>query len=85
VLVIIAVILLSGLGFVLNSCGVFGSTIVERKVFENSYQRTESLKSRIAIDEATLAEINIKLQNPNLDEDIRWNLKAQAAAARIRI
>jgi preprotein translocase subunit SecF len=85
VLVVVAVVVLSALGFGLNSLGVFGSTVVERKVFEQSYQRQEALKSRIAIDEATLAEINAKLQNPKLDENTRYNLKAQATAARIRI
>lgn len=72
-------------GFGLRSCGVLGGTIVERKVFENSYQRSESLKSQIATDEATLAEIEIQLQNPDLDKSTRNNLNAQKAAARLRI
>lgn len=79
------VFVLGGFGFLLNSLGVFGQTVVERKVFENSYQRTEAIKAQIATDEAVLAEIERKLQNPKLDEDTRHNLEAQAAAARIRI
>lgn len=84
-LVVIAVIALGILGWVMKSCGVFGDTVVERKVFENSYQRIESLKSRIANDEAVLAEIKVKLRNPELDAETRKNLEAQAVAARIRI
>lgn len=82
---IIAAVVLGGVGFALHSAGVFGHTVVERKVFENSYQRTEGLKAQIATDEAALAEIQAKLANPNLDEDTRYNLKAQAAAIRLRI
>ena len=79
------VIILSGVGFALHSAGVFGEPVVERKVFEQSYQRREALKSQIANDEAVLAEIERKLQNTKLDEDTRHNLEAQASAARIRI
>lgn len=84
-LVVIAVVVLGGVGFAMNSLGVFGQTVVERKVFENSYQRTEALKSQIANDEAVLAEIETQLTNPKLDESTRHNLEAQARAARIRI
>lgn len=83
--VIIAIIVLGGVVFALNSFGLLGRTVVEREVFERSYQRQASLKSRIATDKALLAEIEQKLRNPKLDEETRHNLKAQAAAARIRI
>ena len=73
------------LGFVLRSAGLFGDTVVERKIFEQSYQRQESIKSELAINEATLAEIEIKLQNSNLDTNTRINLEAQKSAIRIRI
>lgn len=79
------VLILGGLGFAVNSLGLFGRTVVERKVFENSFQRSEALKSQIATDEATLAEISVKLSNPNLDPNTRTNLEAQAAAARVRL
>lgn len=74
------IVVLSVVGFAMNSLGLFGHTVVERKVFENSYQRSEALKARIATDEAALSEIEIKLRNPNLDPDTRSNLEAQAAA-----
>jgi len=84
-LFLMVVILLAVIGFGLHSLGLFGSTVVERKVFENSYQRSESIKSQIATDEANLAEIKRKLENPNLDPNTRHNLEAQATAARVRI
>jgi hypothetical protein len=84
-LVLIAVAVIGATGFIMDSCGLFGRTIVERQVFEHSYQRTEGLKAEIANDEAALVEINARLQNPNLDQDTRHNLEAQATAARIRI
>ena len=82
-LVIIAVLFVVGFG--LRSIGLLGGTVVERKVFEQSFQRSEALKSEIAMNEAVLMEINRKLLNSNLDADIRFNLEAQASSARIRI
>jgi hypothetical protein len=84
-LFLIVVVVLSGVGFGLNSLGLIGKTAVEREVFEQSYQRSESIKAEIAMNEATLVEIERKLSNPNLDENTRHNLEAQASAARLRI
>lgn len=84
-LIVLVVVALAALGFTLNSLGLIGRTVVEREVFEKSYQRSESLKARIATDEAALAEIKHKLSNPNLNPDTRANLEAQASAARIRL
>jgi len=84
-MIVVAVVVLSVLSFAIKSLFFVGETVVERKVFENSYQRQESLKSEIAINEAALIEINGKLSNPNLDADTRFNLEAQASAARVRI
>ena len=80
-----AIVILSAVGFALNSFGLIGKTVVEREVFERSFQRSEALKAQIATDEAVLAEISRKLANPNLDADTRYNLEAQASAARVRI
>lgn len=79
------IILISVVGFGLRAMGMFGQTVVERKVFENSYQRSESLKAQIDVDEATLAEITHLLTNPKLTATSRNNLEAQASAARIRL
>ena len=84
-LFLIVVVVLSAVGFGLRSLGLIGKTAVEREVFEQSYQRSEALKSQIATDEAVLAEIERKLSNPGLDANTRHNLEAQMAAARIRI
>lgn len=83
--VLLIVIVLTGLGFGARSLGLFGETVVERVIFEQSYQRSESIKARIAVDEAVLKEIQMKLSNPGLDENTVYNLKAQAGAARLRI
>jgi len=82
---IIVVVLLGGLGFFLRSGGVIGRTVVDRVVFEKSYQRSEAFKAKIAMDEASIAQIQGQLLNPNLDENTRFNLNAQVSAARIRI
>jgi len=62
-LIIITVISL----FVLGYFGVIGRTIVERKVFENSFQYSEARKIEIATFEAQLVEIERKLSS-NLKE-----------------
>lgn len=82
---LVFIVVLCAIGFGLHSMGLFGTTVVERKVFEQSYQRSEAIKSQIATDEAVLTEIERKLSNPNLDENTRHNLEAQASAARVRI
>ena len=84
-LFVIILVVLSAIGFGLRSAGLLGRTVVQRKVFEQSYQRSEALKAQIATDEATLAEIQRKLSNPQLEQQTRHNLEAQASAARIRI
>lgn len=84
-LIIAILVVLGGLGVAMRSAGLLGSTIVERKVFENSYQRSESLKAQIANDEAVLTEIERNLARPDLDSETRGALEAQAAAARVRL
>ena len=49
---LVAITILSLVGFGLNSLGLFGKTVVERKVFENSYQRSTALTERLATDRA---------------------------------
>lgn len=82
---VLVVAALGVVGFTALSLGLIGGTIVERKVFENSYQRDAALKERIATDEAVLAEIERKLSNQSLEGGTRTNLEAQASAARVRI
>lgn len=70
---------------VISTLYMLGHTVVERKVFENSFQRTAGLKERLATDEAVLVGLRAQLSNPNLDQNTRTNLEAQAAAIRVRI
>lgn len=82
---VFALLVLTGIViFGLKSVGLIGRTIVERKVFENSFQYSEARKTEIATFEAQLAEIDRKLVS-NLDENTRANLEAQAAAIRIHL
>jgi hypothetical protein len=78
-------VLLTAIGLGTRYFGLWGETRIERKVFEESYQRSEGLKAQIANDEAVLAEINAQLENPELDTTTRANLEAQARATRIRL
>ncbi|OGZ44484.1 MAG: hypothetical protein A3J55_04565 [Candidatus Ryanbacteria bacterium RIFCSPHIGHO2_02_FULL_45_17b] len=82
---LVAVIMLSAVGFGLNSLGLFGKTVVERKVFEHSYQRQAGLEAEIATYQATLTEIERKLTNSELDTNTRFNLEAQASMIRIKM
>ena len=80
-----AILTISILTWLLHSAGVLGSTIVERKVFENSHQYSESRKTEISTLEAQLAEIDVQLDNPDLDADTKRNLQAQKSAINIRL
>jgi len=82
---VIALVVLSVVTFGLRSAGLIGSTVVERKVFEESYQRSESLKSGLATYEAQLAEINAMLSSGNIDANTKANLIAQKAGLKVRI
>lgn len=82
---ILLVLVLGGTAAGTRYLGIWGKTTVEREVFEASYQRSEALASEIATNKATVAEIESQLENPNLDENTRYNLNAQLSAARIRL
>ena len=84
-LFLMVVIFLAVLGFALNSLGLFGQTVVKRKVFENSFQYSEARKSEIATFEAQLSEINRKLSGDSIDQATRTNLEAHASVLRIQL
>ena len=69
---------------ILSYTGKVTGTIVERKVFENSYQRSEGMKSRISAWNAQLASINSQLLTEK-DENKLTNLKAQKAMLEMQI
>lgn len=82
------ILLIAGAGIVftlLGYAGKVGGTIVERKVFENSYQRSESLKSREAAYEAQLAQIDSRLAYCDPESDLYAELSAQKAMLQVQI
>ena len=83
-IIAVGMIVLIPLGFGLHSAGIIGKTIVEREVFEQSYQYTAAQKAKIANFEAQMAEIDRQLAG-QLDDATRQNLEAQAAAIRVQL
>lgn len=83
---VLGLMILSGLIFtLLGYAGIFTKTVVEREVFEKSFQYSEARKSEIATYEAQLAEINSQLADPALDENTRRSLKSQKSAIEVRL
>jgi flagellar basal body-associated protein FliL len=80
-LLVISGVVLTGLSYM----GFIGQTVVERVVFENSFQYSEARKSEIATYEAQLTEIERKLLNHELDQGTRINLEAQASGLRVQL
>jgi hypothetical protein len=80
---LLIVVTLGGVGFALNSLGLIGGTIVERKVFENSYQRSEALKSEIAQQQAIISVLERQLSSASAEEAAL--LKTKILAAEIRL
>jgi len=67
----------------LRWAGLIGTTIVERIIFENSYQKTSADKKAKNIYSAQLAEIEYRL-NGELDDSVRSDLEAQASMLRVQ-
>lgn len=63
--------------FGMNSIGIIGKTVVERKVFENSYQKQASDNDALTTYSAQLAQLRAKLNNPNLDDGTKVEIQAQ--------
>ena len=81
ILFIVAVAML----WVMKSAIFVGDTVVERKVFEQSYQRQAGIEESIATYEAQLVMIRTKLANPDLTEQERNTLKANEASIEIQL
>ena len=67
-------------GIILGVTGSFGKifhTVVERKVFENSYQKHESDKTAITTYQAQIVQLRGKLNNPNLTNGNRIEIQSQ--------
>lgn len=67
---------------VLHNLGLIGSTVVERKVFENSFQYKEGMEQRAAILEANLLEAKINLTKDPANEDLQNQVKLLEAQIR---
>ena len=78
-LVVISSVILTSLKYM----GVVGGTIIERVVFENSYQKVAADKKAKNVFAAQLAEVEYKLSG-KLDDETRQQLEAQAAMLRIQ-
>jgi hypothetical protein len=80
-LIAVSAIVFSFMGY----AGMFTGTIVERAVFENSYQYSAARKGEIAVFTAQLAEINSTLMGANLSDAERSDLESQASALRVQL
>ncbi|WP_298752071.1 hypothetical protein [uncultured Arcobacter sp.] len=78
-ILIVTIIIFSVLGYL----GMFGQTIVERKIYENSYQYSEARKDAVYTYKAQIAEIERQLRNPEIDGTTRTNLESQLSGIRI--
>jgi len=66
--------------FALNSIRLIGRIVVERKVFEQSYQKQEADKTALTTYSSQLAQLRGKLNNPNIDAGTRVEIKSQIDA-----
>ena len=73
ILLIFSGIILTGL----NYAGIIGKTYVERKVFEQSYQKKEADKEAHSTYDAQLSILRSRLNNPNLTDAKRQEIQAQ--------
>lgn len=80
-LVIVSILALGATGFLTR----FGSTVAERVIFENSFQRNAAEAERIQQLEAELVGINARLRGGDLSETQRNDLEAQRAAVEFQL
>lgn len=83
--ILLLIIISSVALFGLNAAGRLGNTVVEREVFEQSYQYTAAQRERIATFESQLAEIETRLSDSTLDDVTRRDLEAQRSAIRVQL
>lgn len=79
------IVFIAAFSFGLRAIGLIGGTVVEREVFEQSFQFSEARKTAIANYEAQLSEINSLLADPDLSATEKRQLNAQAARLRVLI
>jgi biopolymer transport protein ExbB/TolQ len=71
--------------FGLQAFGFWGGTVVQRKVFEESFQYSEARRREIATYEAQLAGMRARLKTQDLDVDTEQEIKAQIANVEMRL
>ncbi|MFH1777586.1 MAG: hypothetical protein ABH952_08540 [Candidatus Omnitrophota bacterium] len=72
-LTIITVIIFTGLSYF----GIIGKTIVERKVFERSYQKRAADEDALSTYDAQIAVLQRRLRARDITEDERSEIQAQ--------
>lgn len=75
---ILTIVILGGMKYL----GVIGATVVERVVFEQSFQYKEGMKQRGAILEAQLAEIDMLIATGQGDVE---SLRAQRSVINVQL
>ncbi len=85
ILLLLLIVVVSVVSFGLNAAGRLGNTVVEREVFEQSYQYTAAQRERIATFEAQLAELEARLSDASLDDATRRDLESQRSAIRVQL
>ena len=83
--ILLLVIMSGAITTAISYLGLFTGTVVERAVFENSYQYHEGMAAQARTYRAQIAEIEGKLLNQSLDSGTRANLEAQLSALRIQL
>jgi hypothetical protein len=79
--IVFCIIVLSIVGYL----GMYTNVFVERKVFEQSYQYKAGMEQQSAVWQASIAEIDRKITDPNLTATERNNLEAQRSALNIQL
>jgi len=77
------VVSIAVLGFT-GTIGKWAGTFAERKIYEESYQRSEAFKARIATYKAQMAMIKSKLMTVS-DDELRNQLEAQYDMLQVQI
>ena len=81
-LILLLIVLSSVIFGVLNMAGLIGKTVVERVVFEQSFQYSEGMKQRAAVLEANIAEIDMLIATGQGDQE---QLLAQKSVLRVQL
>ena len=63
--------------FGLNSVGLIGKTVVERKVFENSYQKKAADEDAISAYDAQISILKRRLRSTDLSASEKAEIQAQ--------